>query len=133
MPQKALMLLLKNAHQTGTVHHNHFDTRRIHMESQNPYNHGLDQNAANYDALSPLSFIERTAVVHPQLTSVIYHQRRFTWAQTYQRCKQLASALSQKGIGEGDTVSTMLPNIPAMYEAHFGVPMTGAVLNTLNI
>lgn len=103
------------------------------MERQNPYNHGLDKNAANYVPLSPLSFIERTAVVHPQLTSVIYHQRRFTWAQTYQRCKQLASALSQKGIGEGDTVSTMLPNIPAMYEAHFGVPMTGAVLNTLNI
>lgn len=103
------------------------------MTSLNPYDQDLDKNAANYVPLSPLSFIERTAITHPQLSSVIYNDRRFTWAQTYTRCKQLASALHHLGIGEGDTVSTMLPNIPAMYEAHFGVPMTGAVLNTLNI
>lgn len=103
------------------------------MENINPYHQGLDKNKANYVPLSPLSFLERTAATHPHLPSVIYNERCFTWDQTYQRCKQLASALTRLGIGEGDTVSTMLPNIPAMYEAHFGVPMTGAVLNTLNI
>ena len=103
------------------------------MTRHNPYNQGLDKNNANYVPLSPLSFIERTAVTHPHLPSVIYNEQRFTWAQTYERCKQVASALHRLGIGDGDTVSTMLPNIPAMYEAHFAIPMTGAVLNTLNI
>lgn len=103
------------------------------METPNPYNVGLEKNNANYTPLSPLSFIERTATVYPTLTSVIYNARRFTWEQTYTRCKQLASVLTQLGIGKGDTVSTMLPNIPAMYEAHFAIPMMGAVLNTLNI
>lgn len=102
------------------------------MEMSNPYNQDLDKNPANYVPLSPLSFLERTAVTHPHLTSIIYNEQRFTWEQTYLRCKQFASALHQLGVGEGDTVSTMLPNIPAMYEAHFAIPMTGAVLNTLN-
>lgn len=102
------------------------------MEMSNPYNQYLDKNPANYVPLSPLSFLERTAVTHPHLTSIIYNEQRFTWEQTYLRCKQFASALHQLGVGEGDTVSTMLPNIPAMYEAHFAIPMTGAVLNTLN-
>ncbi|MBN9081577.1 MAG: acyl-CoA synthetase [Rhizobiales bacterium 62-17] len=98
----------------------------------NAYSKGLDRNPANYVPLSPLSFLERAALVHPQLPSVVHETRAFTWAQTYGRCRRLASALAQRGLGFGDTVAAMLPNIPAMYEAHFGVPMIGAVLNTLN-
>ena len=100
--------------------------------SGNPYAHGLDKNAANFVALSPLSFLERTAHVHPHLPSVVHEGRRFTWAETYARVRRFASALRRINIGEGHTVAAMLPNIPAMYEAHFAVPMVGAVLNTLN-
>ena len=96
------------------------------------YDIGLDKNPANFVALSPLSFIKRTAAVYPDLPSVIYEGRRFTWSETYARCRRLASFLSRHGIRRGDTVAAMLPNIPAMAEAHFGVPMTGAVLNALN-
>ena len=102
------------------------------MDRINPYTQGLDKNAANFVALSPLSFIERTARIHPQHTAVVYGERRQTWGDTYHRCRQLASALSKRGVGVGDTVAVMLPNVPAMLEAHFGVPMAGAVLNTLN-
>jgi fatty-acyl-CoA synthase len=98
----------------------------------NPYNIGLDKNAANYVALSPLSFIQRAARVYPDRLAIIYGERRQTWAQTYERCCRLASALAARGVGEGDTVAVMLPNVPAMFEAHFGVPMSGGVLNTLN-
>jgi len=100
--------------------------------SNTPYDIGLDKCAANHVPLSPLSFLERTAQIYPQRTSVIHGARRFTWRDTYTRCRRLASALAQRGIGRGDTVAVMLPNVPAMVEAHFGVPMTGAVLNTLN-
>ncbi len=100
--------------------------------SSNPYEQGLGKNAANFVQLSPLSFIERSAHVYPDRTSVIHGARQFTWKQTYERCRRLASALRQHGIGRGDTVAVMLPNVPAMFEAHFGVPMAGAVLNTLN-
>ncbi len=100
--------------------------------SNSAYDQGLARNAANYVPLSPLSFIERSAYVYPNRTSVIHGTRRFTWAQSYERCRRLASALVQRGIGRGDTVAVMLPNVPAMMEVHFGVPMTGAVLNTLN-
>ncbi|MCK6396519.1 acyl-CoA synthetase [Zoogloea sp.] len=100
--------------------------------SNTPYDIGLDKCAANHVPLSPLSFLERTAQIYPQRTSVIHGTRRFTWSDTYARCRRLASALAQRGIGRGDTVAVMLPNVPAMVEAHFGVPMTGAVLNTLN-
>jgi len=93
---------------------------------------GLDRNPANYVPLSPLSYLERSAQVYPDYPSVIHGARSFTWAETYARCRRLASALSARGIGRGDTVAVMLPNVPAMFEAHFGVPMTGAVLNTLN-
>ena len=93
---------------------------------------GLGKNAANYVALTPLSLIARAAAVHPHLPSVVYEQRRFTWAETYARCRRLASALRALGIGRDDVVAVMLPNLPAMVEAHFGVPMAGAVLNTLN-
>ena len=102
------------------------------MTHLNPYEIGLDKNAANFVALSPLSYLERTARIYPQRTAVIYGEQRQNWAQTYERCRRLASALSARGVGVGDTVAVMLPNVPAMFEAHFGVPMTGAVLNTLN-
>ena len=99
----------------------------------NPFETDLPRQSANYSPLSPISFLSRSASVHRQGTSVIHGERRWTWADTYTRCRRLASALSKKGIGKGDTVSVMAPNIPAIFEAHFGVLMTGAVLNTLNI
>ena len=102
------------------------------MDRINPYSSGLEKNAANFVALSPLSFIERTARIYPQRTAIIYGEKQQSWADTYTRCRQLASALSKRGVGVGDTVAVMLPNVPAMLEAHFGIPMTGAVLNTLN-
>jgi len=102
------------------------------MTRINPYELGLDKNAANFVSLSPLSFIERSALVYPQRTAVIYGTQRRTWAETFERCRRLASALARRGVGVGDTVAVMLPNVPAMFEAHFGVPATGAVLNTLN-
>lgn len=100
--------------------------------SANPYDVGLDRNSANHVALSPLSFLARAAAVYPDRLAVVHGEVRHTWAQTYSRCRQLASALVRHGVGVGDTVAAMLPNTPAMFEAHFGVPMTGAVLNTLN-
>ncbi len=100
---------------------------------ENQYQIGLDKTPANYVALTPLSFLVRTASVYPDHLSTVYEDRRFTWSQTYRRCRQLASFLAGHGIGRGDTVAAMLPNIPAMNELHFAVPMTGAVLNALNI
>ncbi|HNI74905.1 MAG TPA: AMP-binding protein, partial [Accumulibacter sp.] len=99
---------------------------------QNIYNQGLDKNTANYTPLTPLTFIARTAYIYPERTAVIHGQRRFTWLQTYTRVRRLASALADHGIGEGDTVAVMLNNTPEMIECHFGVPVLGAVLNTLN-
>ena len=99
----------------------------------NPYQTGLPKTPANYTPLSPITFLTRTAFVHPQRTSIIHGERHWTWAETYIRCCRLASALTKRGIGKGDTVSVMAPNIPAIFEAHFGVLMTGAVLNTINI
>ena len=102
------------------------------MSEPNPYEQDLDKNAANYAPLSPLTFIERTAQVYPDRVAVIHGAQRYTWRETFARCRRLASALSRRGIGPGDTVAVMLPNTPPMYEAHFGVPVTGAVLNALN-
>ena len=99
----------------------------------NPYETDLDRNGANHVPLSPLSFIRRTAAVYPHRTAVIHGELKRTWAETYQRCVRLASALAKRGIGVGDTVAVMAPNIPEAFEAHFGVPMSGAVLNALNI
>jgi len=96
------------------------------------YETGLDKNRANFAALTPLSFIFRAADVFPHKLSVIHGDVRHTWGQTGERCRRLASALQKRGIKKGDTVAAMLPNVPAMMEAHFGVPMAGAVLNTLN-
>jgi fatty-acyl-CoA synthase len=98
----------------------------------NPFSQDLERNAANYVPLTPLSFIERAAAVYPRRTAVVHGRRSFTWQETCERSRRLASALARRGIGAGDTVAVMLPNIPAMYEAHFGVPMCGAVLNALN-
>ncbi len=102
------------------------------MTPTNIYERHLDRNRANYTALSPLSYLERTAYVYPDYTSVVYGSRRYTWSDTFSRCRRLASALSKRGIGKGDTVSIIAANIPEMYEAHFGVPMAGAVLNAIN-
>ncbi len=99
----------------------------------NNFETGLTKNSANYTPLSPITFLTRTAFVHPQRTSVIHGKRRWTWAETFERCCKLASALSKRGIGKGDTVSILALNIPAIFEAHFGVLMTGAVLNTINV
>ena len=98
----------------------------------NPYATGLEQNDANFVSLSPVSFIERTAQVHPDLTAVIYGEVRRSWAETYRRCLRLASALTQRGVARGDTVAAVLPNIPELLELHFSVPMIGAVLNAQN-
>ena len=96
------------------------------------YDQDLPRTEANFAPLTPLSFIERTAEVYPERLAIVHGELRQTWAQTYSRCRQLASALQRAGIGRGDTVAVMLPNTPPMVEAHFGVPMAGAVLNTLN-
>ncbi|WP_170350300.1 acyl-CoA synthetase [Ruegeria atlantica] len=96
------------------------------------YERHLDKCRANYVPLSPLSFLERTAQVYPDYPSVVYGDRRYSWAETYARCRRLAGALVARGIGQGDTVSIIAANIPEMYEAHFGVPMAGAVLNAIN-
>ncbi|MBI5164109.1 MAG: acyl-CoA synthetase [Magnetospirillum sp.] len=98
-----------------------------------PYASHLDKNPANFVPLTPLSLIERAASVYPDHLSVIHGEQTFTWAQSYERARRLASALSRRGIGFGDTVAVMAPNVPAIFEAHFGVPMVGAVLNALNI
>ena len=100
------------------------------------YDQDLPRTEANHASLTPLSFIERTAQVYPDRLAIVHGRGeqvlRQTWAQTYARCRQLASALSRAGIGKNDTVAVMLPNTPPMVEAHFGVPMAGAVLNSLN-
>nr|KJB28707.1 hypothetical protein B456_005G065600 [Gossypium raimondii] len=93
----------------------------------------LPKNAANYTALTPLWFLERAATVHPSRKAVVHGSRTYTWLQTYQRCRRLASALAKRSVGAGSTVAVIAPNIPATYEAHFGIPMCGAVINPVNI
>ena len=99
----------------------------------NIYEQDLDQCAANYTPLSPLSFVARAASVYPHRTSVIHHEQRWTWLQTFTRCRRLCSALQRRGFGLGDTVAIVATNIPAFYEALFGVPASGAVINPINI
>src|SRR5580692_4544614 len=96
------------------------------------YDIGLDRNAANFQPLTPLSFLERAAAVFPDRTAIVHGARTWTYTQFYERARRLASALAQRGTGRGDTVSVMLANTPAMLDAHYGVAMTGAVLNALN-
>ena len=98
------------------------------MPSPNPYQLDLDKNAANYVPLTPLTFLRRTADVYPERTAVIHGGLKRTWKQTYERCVRLGSALKRRGIGLGDTISLMGPNIPETLECHFGVAMAGAVL-----
>jgi len=97
------------------------------------YDIGLDRNPANYVPLSPLAFIARAAVIYPDRLAVVHGTRRYSWKQSYERCRRLASALQRRGIGKGDTVAVMAANTPEAFEAHFGVSMAGAVLNALNI
>ena len=92
----------------------------------------LRPGPANFAPLTPISFLPRTAEIHPDRIAVVHGTRRITYAEFYARARRLASALARRGIGRGDTVSAMLPNVPAMLEAHFGVPMLGAVLNAIN-
>lgn len=100
---------------------------------QSPYDIDLDRNAANYQPLSPVNFLVRAAAVYPHKTAVIHGDTSFTYAEFYTRSRRLASALAKRGIGRGDTVSIMAPNVPPLLEAHYAVPMLGAVLNALNI
>jgi fatty-acyl-CoA synthase len=102
------------------------------MARDNPYEQHLDRNDANYAPLTPISFIARTAYIWPKRIAVVHGPRRYTWAETYARSRRLASALRARGIRHGDTVTAMLSNTPEMVECHFGVPMSGGVLNTLN-
>src|SRR5687768_5676608 len=97
-----------------------------------PYDTDLDKNPANFQPLTPLTLLERSASVYPDRLAIVHGPLRRTYREFYPRARRLASALSQRGITRGDTVSTMLANTPAMLECHYGVPMTGAVLNTMN-
>ena len=99
----------------------------------NPFEMNLDRTPANFTPLTPLTFIERAAAVYPDHASIVDGSRRFTWSETYARCRRLASALARRGIDAGDCVAVFAPNVRAIYEASFGVPMLGAVLNTINI
>ena len=101
--------------------------------TSNPYAHGLDRCEANHVPLTPLGFLDRAALVHPRRVAVVHGAFQQTWQQTRDRCFRLASALAARGVGTGDTVSVLAPNTPAMLEAHFGVPLAGAVLNALNV
>src|SRR3954467_15025999 len=99
----------------------------------NPYEVGLEKSAANYVPLTPIGFLVRSASVYPNRLAVAHGERRYNWREALERCRRLASALPANGIGRGDTVALMAPNIPEAFEAHYGVPMAGAVLNALNI
>jgi fatty-acyl-CoA synthase len=99
----------------------------------NPYRQGLERNPANHVPLTPISLVEWAADVYPEHCAVVHGALRRSWREQRDRARQLASSLAAIGIGDGDTVAVMLPNIPAMIDAHFGVPMTGAVLNCINI
>ncbi|WP_250655385.1 acyl-CoA synthetase [Alkalimarinus coralli] len=101
-------------------------------QNNNIFEQCLDPNAANYAALNPISFMERSAFVYPHKTATINGDIRRSWAEVYARCRQLASALNNRGITKGQTVSVIAPNISEHFEAHFGVPMSGAVLNSIN-
>lgn len=92
----------------------------------------LPRTPANFVALSPLRYLERAAYIYPHQDAIIHGSRHISWRETYSRCREFASQLQKLGVGKNDTVSTLLPNVPAMLEAHFAVPMAGAVLNTLN-
>ena len=99
----------------------------------NNYESHLDKNDANFIPLTPLSFLERAKDIYPNYEALVYENRSYTWAEVYKRCTKFADALEKVGIGKGDTVSVMAFNTPEIFEAHYSVPMTGAVLNTINV
>ncbi len=101
--------------------------------TSNPYELDLDQVPANFVPLTPLSWLSRSAAVYPDRLAVVHGKRRFTWKETFARCRQLASALKRRGYGKGDTVAVIATNIPAFYEGLFGIPAAGAVINPINI
>jgi fatty-acyl-CoA synthase len=102
------------------------------MANVNPYQLGLERNAANFAALTPLNYLERAAFVYPARVATVQGAIRRSWAQTYERCRRLASALERRGVAPSTTVAILAPNSAEMFETHFGVPMCGAVLNTVN-
>ena len=107
--------------------------QRVGHSRDNAYETGLDRNPANVTPLTPISFLERTADVFPERCAWIHGGERASYARFRDRCRRLASALVERGVAPGDTVAAMLPNTPAMLECHFGVPMAGAVLNSINV
>jgi len=113
-----------------TTHHN---LLTVNTETMNIYDKDLDSNAANFTALSPISMMRRAAAVYPDKLAVIYGQRRVSWAEIFTRCASVAAALTQRGISQGDTVAVLSANLPEMFEAHFAIPMCGAVLNAINM
>ena len=145
---RILAIAPRSAYQQGAIHlatsyehhgtglatrmTNHVSTGRD-SATPNKYDLGLERVPANYMALSPLTFLARAAVVYPEQTAWIHGPHRASYREFYARCRRLASALQAHGVGLGDTVAIMAPNVPAMLEAHYGVPMTGAVINALNI
>ena len=98
----------------------------------NNFEQGMQRNDANFVPLTPLSFLDRIKDVYPDYEALIYQDRKYTWKQVYDRCIQFASALNKIGVGEGDVVSIMAANTPELFEAHYSVPMTGGVINTIN-
>ena len=97
------------------------------------YDKNLDKNNANFVPLTPLSFLERAKDIYPNYEALVYEDKKYTWSEIYKRCTKFASALEKIGIGKGDTVSFLAFNTPEIFEAHYAVPMTGGVLNTINI
>ena len=98
-----------------------------------PYDTNLDKNGANHIPLTPLSFLERAKDVYPDYEAIVYEDRKYTWSEVYKRATKFASALEKIGVGKGDTVSFLAFNTPEIFEGHYSVPMTGGVLNTINI
>ena len=98
----------------------------------NNFDKNLDKNSANFVPLSPLSFISRVKDIYPNYESLVYGNRSYNWLQTYNRCTKFASALTKKGITKGSTVSIIAANTPELFEAHYSIPMTGGVINTIN-
>ena len=97
------------------------------------YDKNLDKNGANFVSLTPLSFLQRAKDIYPNYEALVYEDRKYTWSQIYKRCIKFASALEKIGIRKGDTVSFLAFNTPEIFEAHYSVPLTGGVLNTINI
>jgi fatty-acyl-CoA synthase len=116
----------------GTISNHHDPGGFMTPDAASAYDRGLDKNPANYVPLTPLTFIERSAYIFPDRLAVVHGQRRFSWLETYTRCRRLAAALKRLGVKKKDTVAVVLNNTPEMYECNFGVPACGAVLNTIN-